>query len=52
MRAPRARWFFLPWGKLGILLLDKNDPILFSERYGYCKVWRFGPLKIKWYPKS
>lgn len=29
------------------LSIQINAPILFSERYGYRKPWRFGPLLIE-----
>jgi len=32
-----------PW-----IAIDDGMPLLFSERYGLIKVWRFWGLKIKW----
>lgn len=28
--------------------VDDGEPLLFSERYGYTKMWSFWGLRIKW----
>ena len=30
------------------IAVDAKEPLLFSERYGHTKVWRFAGLRVKW----
>ena len=48
-RRPRCIWIATRWGSLGIHKDYLGGP-LFSERYGYVKVWRIMGLAIKWKP--
>lgn len=43
-------WLHTPWWKLGLHGDDGCDP-LFSERYGFTKVWRFRGLMLVYRPK-
>ncbi len=49
-----GRWYFwihTPWWSAGILR-DDGSPLLFSERYGHTKVWRWHGIKLKWRPSQ
>ena len=48
-------WYFWQWGfwfrlfGRGLwIAINDNQPLLFSERYGFRRIWRFAGIKIKW----
>jgi len=51
VRQPRWVWLHNVWGSIGVWCDDGMLP-LFSERYGYVKVWRVVGLVIKYRPNK
>ena len=49
-RASGGVWYWWPLDRLGIVYGDHFMHDIFSVRYGYKRIYHFGPLCIKWRP--